>query len=1182
MDETRKVSSENAASLEGQPGCPISNAESEEIFNNLAGLAADICKTPVALISLVDNKRYWFKSKLGSGVAEDSLYISLCTHAMEHPSDIIVIPDTHAWQRCADHPLVIADSNIRFYAGMPLVSHEGQMLGALCVFDRTPRELTVAQIGTLRALGREVMAQLELCHRQVTLEQVNHQMELILNAVGEGIYGLDINGNATFVNPKAAQLWGWDAADLIGKSMHDIVHHSYPDKTPYSAEQCPIHASIREGKTYETDDDFFWRKDGSCFPVKYISTPLIRDGKVLGSVIVFRDITESKRAELALAREREFLDAVLENAQDGIVACNEEGVLTQFNRAAREFHGALEQATPAAQWAERYDLYDPDAIKHMRLEDIPLFRAWQGETVSNVEMVIISKADKRPRNILASGRPLYSHDQRKLGAVVVMHDITQAKQDKEALQKAYEELEARIEQRTQQLTQANALLVNEIAERQRAQAALARQAQELKKSEKVLRKQTRILKSVLDSMAEGVVVVDEHGAFIVFNAAAQAIIGRTSGEKNLEEWVKNYSLYHADRITPYCDHELPLLRAARGENVGPTEVFVCGPEQPKGRLLNVSGRSLRNGNETVCGGLVVFSDITEQKRAEQALQESQEHFRLLVEGATDYAIMMLDLEGRIRSWNQGAERILGYRESEIIGQSSTLFFTEEDKQKGIPQYELETALADGRAQDDRWHVRKGGSLFWASGVLTPLYGKEGDLRGFAKIMRDLTEKKHAEEHMFYIAHHDHLTKLPNRIQFYERLQGAISHARRSAQKMALLLIDLDRFKYVNDTLGHHVGDLLLNCISERLITCVRTTDIVARLGGDEFVIAQLNLAHVDAAAALAEEVNEALLEPFEVDGHEIHSSASIGVTIYPHDSNDLTQLLKNADMAMYRAKSQGGNNYQFFTHEMNEEVHYKRSLEKDLRSAFEKEQLFLHYQPIVDMRSGEITGMEALIRWQHAQLGLIPPQTFIALAEEIGLIGPLGEWVLNTACAQNKAWQDAGLKPIRVEVNLSTRQFKYPRLLQVVEDVLQRTRLEARYVGLEITEGFLLYNTKETAQLLDGLRDRGIHISLDDFGTGYSSLSYLRNFPMDILKIDRSFISNITKQLHDTVIAKALISLAHDLNLQVIAEGVETQEQLAVLREHDCDGMQGYLASHPLPPDKFMQLLQHRSHLPLN
>jgi diguanylate cyclase (GGDEF)-like protein len=442
---------------------------------------------------------------------------------------------------------------------------------------------------------------------------------------------------------------------------------------------------------------------------------------------------------------------------------------------------------------------------------------------------------------------------------------------------------------------------------------------------------------------------------------------------------------------------------------------------------------------------------------------------------------------------------------------------------------------------------------------------------FANMME---ERKRYEERIEYQAFYDALTGLPNRILFNDRLKLALSEALRCRKMVAVMFLDLDRFKVINDTLGHDIGDLLLKAVTSELTGCLRQRDTVSRMGGDEFLFILPDIGGIDQARVVAKKILDHLNKPILAGSHELFISASIGISLFPFDGEDLEHLVKNADTAMYVAKNNGRNSYQFYDPYMNAKAEKSLQMENSLRRALERSEFLLHYQPRFDLTSGRITGMEALIRWQHPELGLVPPADFIPLAEELGLIVPIGEWVLRTACLQNKGWQEEG---IRISVNISASQFQRDGFIDTVKRVLEETSMEPRWLELELTESVIMNNATMAVVKLKQLKEMGIQISIDDFGTGFSSLSYLKYFPIDSLKIDRSFIKDIPSAPKDTAITKTIIALGRRLGLKVVAEGVETEEQFEFLSSRRCNEVQGYLISRPLPPDEAIGLLREKA-----
>jgi len=474
----------------------------------------------------------------------------------------------------------------------------------------------------------------------------------------------------------------------------------------------------------------------------------------------------------------------------------------------------------------------------------------------------------------------------------------------------------------------------------------------------------------------------------------------------------------------------------------------------------------------------------------------------------------------------------------------------------------------GRWRGEAAGRRRDGSIFPQEISLTAIEGG-----GMVCVVRDITERTYAEEQIKHLAYHDALTGLPNRLLFKDRLTVALSHAQRDKTRLAVLFLDLDRFKVINDSLGHNIGDQLLQSVANRIQNGLRDSDTVARLGGDEFTLLLPHLSRSDDAAPIAQKLLEALRQPFLLEGREFLITTSIGISLFPEDGTDAETLIKNADTAMYQAKEQGRDNYQLFNAFVNAKALQRIALEHGLRRALANDELAIHYQPIYDFRAVRITGMEALLRWTHPEMGSIPPSIFIPLAEATGMMQPIGAWAIRTACAQAKEWHDAGFRHLSLAVNLSVTQLQQPDLVSRVREILEQTGLQPRLLELEITESSAMQSPETSIRTLYELKKLGVRISLDDFGTGHSSLSYLKRFPIDTLKIDQSFVRDITSDPDTAAIVTAIIAMAHSLRLKVIAEGVEFSEQAKFLKRYACDQMQGFLIKPPVPAEQFVELL---------
>ncbi|HET7436546.1 MAG TPA: EAL domain-containing protein [Thermoanaerobaculia bacterium] len=567
------------------------------------------------------------------------------------------------------------------------------------------------------------------------------------------------------------------------------------------------------------------------------------------------------------------------------------------------------------------------------------------------------------------------------------------------------------------------------------------------------------------------------------------------------------------------------------------------------------------GEPPILEGTVI--DITDRKLAENALRESEERYRLMAENSTDM-ISRTTARGVLLYASDAVRMLLGYEPAEMLGRSIFDFIEPEDHH--VVKRATFAVTAHASTSTFSYRARhKSGEVVWFETTSRAIYGVHGEISEIVSVSRDVSERRRAEEQIEYQAYHDALTGLPNRLLFRDRLTVALAHAKRQQSTVVVMFLDLDRFKYVNDTLGHSLGDELLRAIAERLLASLREEDTVARMGGDEFTILLADLASPDDAPKIAQKLLEAVAQPVQIEGHELYITTSIGIAVYPNDGDTAEGLLKNADQAMYRAKEAGRNSYQLCTPAMNSRAAERLSLENALRRALERQELVLYYQPQIRLDTQQIAGFEALIRWNRPGYGLVSPATFIPIAEETRLIVPIGEWVLREACRQAKRWQETEHPGVRISVNLSPRQFQQSDLRRVVASALDASGLDARSLELEITESTAMLNTDRTIAMLNELRALGVCISVDDFGTGHSSLNYLRRFPIDRVKIDQEFVHEIEVSRSNRAIISAVIAMAHGLDLHVTAEGVETHAQVKFLREQKCEEVQGFLFGRPAP-----------------
>jgi len=573
-----------------------------------------------------------------------------------------------------------------------------------------------------------------------------------------------------------------------------------------------------------------------------------------------------------------------------------------------------------------------------------------------------------------------------------------------------------------------------------------------------------------------------------------------------------------------------------------------------------------------------LDNMIERAANAEALFEEKERALVTLNSIGD-AVISTNEWCRVTYLNAAAERLTGWPGEDAKGRPfEEVFRVIDGTTREVAPNPMALAIRENKTvalTPNCLLIRRDGAEAAIEDSAAPIHDRRGQVTGAVMVFHDVTATRALSQRMSYLAQHDSLTELPNRIVLNDRLIQAMSLARRRQKKLAVLFLDVDRFKHINDSLGHTIGDRLLQSVAQRLLECVRSSDTVSRQGGDEFVILLPEVAHVQDVSIAAEKILHALRAPHRIDKHDVHITASIGMVTYPDDGEDADTLLRNADFAMYQAKDGGRDNAQFFLTDMNVRALERQSLENGLRHALERKEFVLYYQPKMDLESGTMVGVEALIRWRHPQRGLVPPALFIPIAEECGFIVAIGRWVLREACLQGRAWQEAGLPPMRVSVNISAVELRAKDFVSGVRAILKETGLSPSCLELELTETFLMEDPDSTGEVLDALKGMGVQLALDDFGTGYSSLTYLQRFPIDALKIDQSFVRDLTTDVEDASIVSAVINMAKSLHMRVIAEGVETREQLEFLQEQRCPEAQGHYFSRPVPADEISKMRRH-------
>ncbi len=651
---------------------------------------------------------------------------------------------------------------------------------------------------------------------------------------------------------------------------------------------------------------------------------------------------------------------------------------------------------------------------------------------------------------------------------------------------------------------------------------------------------------------------DEAGRLVYYNRAFANVFAAEGGSllrKRDHEWLPPAA---AECVRRHDEMVLATGAVLEIEETLPT------PAGPRHWLVVRFPLQAESGVRLV-GAVAV--DISDRRRRESTLHR----MAAILESSHD-AVISASPDGLVTSWNMGATQMYGYSAAEMEGQPVSIL--EPEERAGEIDQVLERIRAGERVvRYETIRLHKSGRALEVAVAVSPILDETGAVAGTASISRDIGDTKRAQEIIVFQSFHDSLTGLSNRALLMERLTLCLEKARHGAKRLAVLFLDLDLFRAINDSFGHDVGDNIFREVSRRLLQCVRDGDTVARVGGDEFIVLLPDLARSEDATTVARKLLEAVAQPFEIEGRRVDLTTSIGVAIYPDDGQDPEALLRNADAAMTRAKERGRNNFQLSVPELTEEALRRLSLQAGLRQAIENNELVLHYQPVLSLATGRIVELEALVRWQHPQNGLIMPNDFIHVAEKAGMMVSLGEWVLAKAAQQTRLWQIAGFAGLRIAINLSPSQFHEKNLVSNVRRVLTETGLPAEALEIEITEGVAMEDAEVTVANLLALRDLNVGVSIDDFGTGYSSLSYLKRLPIDTIKLDQSFVRDVTSDPDDAAIASAVIAMAHSLELSVVAEGVETEEQLAFLRSQGCDRMQGHLLAPALPAEAFERFL---------
>lgn len=998
----------------------------------------------------------------------------------------------------------------------------------------------------------------------------------VLQAAGEGICWVDTVGRLAGINSAGAHLLGYAPDDFVGRDHRDLLRqakHGQPDSTePGNSNGCSICAVLSGTSRRCSSQEAFYRADGTHLSVECITTPLEAEGALSGVVVCFREITAGIRQQqltvrlnrvlrfttevnrtLARARDRQqMLDAVCEAAVGSggfhIASVGELGAESEPLRWAG-LHVSGAQAPTAADTlagafytAMRTFKAGPEPLRYLVWNDVEQaadtapWRARAGLCGVRACAMFPLRTGRRIWGALAlcSAEPDYFQEESLRLLADAAEDLALA-----------------------------ALTIEQESHRQQAEEAL----------EKLSRQNELLLRAAGD----GIFGLDTEGNVAFVNPAAARMLGYESAELVGQD---QHALVHHSRAdgSRYPVEECPIHGAVADGSVhhGTGEVFwrkdgtqfpiefTCTPTVEDGKVI---------------GAVVTFRDVSERHRAEAALRESEDLYRTLAEAARDM-IFIVDAQGVVRYVNSFAARQFGKRPEELVGQRQSSLFPPDAAEVHVRNLHKVLKSGEPLYAEEETPFPEIGNV-WLGTWLVPIRDQQGQATAVMGVSRDITDRKRAEEQLLHDAFHDALTDLPNRALFLDRLERAAQRAKRHGKlSYAVLFLDVDGFKVVNDSLGHSAGDQLLVAIAERLLGCLRDADTVARLGGDEFAVLLEDIDEAADATRVSERIHAALARSFVLEGQEVFVSASIGIAMASPDTATSEELLRDADIAMYRAKALGKARYQVFDPAMHARAMTRLHLETDLRRAVVRDELLLHYQPIVDLKTGRVASFEALVRWQHPTRGLIPPLDFIPVAEEIGLIIPIGEWVLREACRQVSEWHERfpQQRRLAISVNLSGKQFDQHDFSERVRQILEEARLKPNRLSLELTESVIMENADASTILLRQLTELQVHLAIDDFGTGYSSLSYLHRFPIDTLKIDRSFIARMGLEENRPELVHTILALADSLHIKVVAEGAETAQQVEQLRSMGCDYAQGYYFSPPMDGNAATRLLAEGMH----
>jgi diguanylate cyclase (GGDEF)-like protein/PAS domain S-box-containing protein len=997
-----------------------------------------------------------------------------------------------------------------------------------------------------RGVARDVTER----HRaELALRASEEKYRTILESIEDAYYEVDLKGNLVFFNSAFARLLGYPAAELRG-----LNNRRYQSPAVAAKVYETFNRVYRTGEPARAYDWEMQRRDGTAVVVEG-SVQLVRnaDGQPAGFRGMLRDVTERRRMEFALRASEERFRSLTDLSSDWFWEQDADYRFTKFE--GKKVAGGRVDVGAAVIGKRPWEMPGivPESADWERLRDVHL----RHEPFRDFEYAYCDRKGNR-FYIAVNGEPVLDADGKFAGYHGTSRDITRRKREERLL--ALEHAVAQSVAGAGSVRKTLQAVLSAVCESEQWETSGYWSVDE--------RSATLRLEVGWSSARATRAAVDFYRRSQGVVLPADGILGR-SWKTGQPVWVADITKKESrtvwpERLEPTAERSLFFFPVfADGEVIGVLAFSSAMIREPDARLLQTA---------RVIGTQV--GQFLQRRQAEEVLRQSEARFRALTNLSSDW-YWEQDAEMRFTRVESRRDDIAQARRL-LIGRRPWETGYDIDVPEGWDPHRRELAARKPYRDVVMRRSMSDGSTRYISVSGEPIFDTGGGFVGYRGVTREITAQKQAEARIQYLATHDGLTDLPNRFMFSQLLALAIESAKRYGRKFAVCFIDLDRFKIINDTLGHAAGDVMLKEMSQRLKEALRTSDVVARLGGDEFVVLLQEANDPQDVVAVARKLLTSVIKPIAIAGQDCRVTASIGICLYPGDGDDEETLMKNADIAMYLAKEEGKNNFQFYSSNIKTQSLERLMLEANLRRALEQNELSLHYQAKVDLKTGDIVGVEALLRWHSAELGAVSPAQFIPIAEETGLIVPIGRWVLKTACAQNVAWQHAGLRPICMAVNLSARQFTDEELLSDITGALVETGLAPEMLELELTEGMVMQNPDRAARILAAIKGLGARLAIDDFGTGYSSLAQIKRYPIDTLKVDRSFIRELPEDAEDKAITEAIIAMGKTLSLTIVAEGVETREQEQFLREHGCDQMQGYYYSRPLPADQFAALLDTR------